>query len=184
MQLLPDVIDARFLIVQGLGVFGFLLSITAMQWLKPRHTILQQAFSSLVFVAHFALLGHPYVAALAGMSSMRDFCSAFIDDKRKQRVVLCFYLLVIYVSAGFYARELSDWFGVLGTTAITASQFFRDRFYLFRGLNFTHQASWTVVYILTQSYFMIIMSVFLVASNAIGVIRFMRLGRSENQIEQ
>ena len=173
-EMLVQLQDPKFLLVQGLGAIGFVVYILAMQWMSPRRTIMQQGFANLIFAAHFWILGQGFVTVLAVIASARDFCSAGLDNVRLQRFVLWVYLALLYGLAAFFARDLADICGLMGTTFLSASQFFRDRFYIFRGFCFMHQSLWGAVYFLTGSWFMFVMTFGLVGSNLWAVYRYAR----------
>lgn len=174
LDFLPDVIDARFLIIQGLGVVGFAIYIASMQLLKPRQTVLAQAVADIFFVFHYWGLSQVFVVFLAGFAFFRDFGSAFLDSRKWHKVLLAVYLMALYSTAFFWADKVSDVLGLLGSTAITAAQFFRDRFYLYRGLSVIHQIFWTAVYVMIFSVPGVLFMASILISNIIGVIRYMR----------
>ena len=184
MDLLPDQMDVRFWIVQAIGLVGFILFIVSMQCLQPRRTILVQGFADVIFVFHYLGLAQVFVSILAGLAAVRDFGSAFLDNPRFHLMLLLAYLVALYIAAFFVADQVSDWLGILGSTAITMAQFFRERFYFYRGLSFIHQALWVAVYAMIVSIPGVLFMSAILVSNVIGIVRYIRTGRDGVLIDQ
>lgn len=159
-------------IVQGWGALGFVFYIASFQILSPRKTILAQAASQPFFMLHFWGLGFPFLAVLGLMAGMRDTVSALLDNPRLHKIIMIVNLVIVYVFAFFLAKTTGDVMGLVGATASSISQFFRGRFYAYRGLMLVHNSFWLATYIYAGSIPGGIMMVGITASNIIGVVRY------------
>lgn len=177
MDFFPEFVDARFLIVQGLGLVGFIIYIASFQILSPRKTILVQAVSQPFHMAHFIGLGAWFLAVLGLMAALRDLVSALVDDKRLHRLCMLLYFVAIYGAGYFMVQATGDYMGLVGSTSSTISQFFRERFYAYRGLMLLHNIMWLGAYVYAGSIPGAVVMLGITASNVFGIIRFMRADR-------
>jgi len=162
--------DPSFLIIQSIGVVGFGLFALSFQWLRPRHTILQQSLANMILCGHFWALGHEIATFIAFAASLRDIGSA-LGSKQVQISALCVFLVLLYTAAFFLVEGWVDCCAVAGSTVATIAQFFRRKFYVYRFCMVGHQILWLIVYWVIFSIPGLVFLSSILLSNIIGVVR-------------
>lgn len=164
--------------VQALGFLGLGLFAFSFQVLSPRKTILVQSPANVLIGLHFLGLGVPFLAFIAFIASGRDLCFAFCSERSKS-YFLAGYFVVLYGGAWFLVGGVFDVCGLIGSTLISAAQFFRHRFYVYRFLSMGHQGFWLIAYFMVFSISGILFMSAILLSNIVGLARY-RFGRAQN----
>jgi uncharacterized membrane protein (UPF0136 family) len=167
-----------FLIIQGVGIIAYSIYASSFQFLKPRQTILTQAFSNFLLAGHFFGLGSAMATYIALIASARDLGNGLGRGARIRKIVAVLFAVLLGLGALFFYREWFDACAVAGAAMMAFAQMFKDRFYPYRILCFGHQVMWLIVFFMIASVPGLVFMSCIVTSNIIGIWRYRQTGRT------
>ncbi|MCB1783623.1 MAG: YgjV family protein [Alphaproteobacteria bacterium] len=158
---------------QVLGWGGAFLFIISFQLLNPRQTILLWVPGSILFAAHFYLLGSFIAMVTALLAVVRDLSACFLQ-KRPFHIILFLCLIMVWMVTFLMAEGWTDFLPALGNTFLSFASLNRDLFMRQRLFSAGHQVIWLVFGVFIGSYPLIFQCSFLLLSNVVGVFRLWR----------
>lgn len=158
-------------IVQGIGVVAMIVAISAYQTNTRKSILLLGMTASLLWSAHFFLLGAATGSALNLLSTVRTGIYLRVRPSRRN-------MWIMWSFAGLLAlATVLTWHGLISLLPFMGSMFgvlgdWQKRPKYIRRLNFGSSPSWLVYNVISGSYPGIAVEILKMSSNLIGQYRF------------